>query len=157
MDKAERERLAFLAAAVAPLPWGEDDGNVFSEPLADARFEAIRRKTEGRPYDALAIKFSDLPSVATTHQEPPETFEANAAYIVAACNAVPALLAALDEAEAKARDLDALGNAAFRDSLRLRDALRALVPIVAELDEKVGLIGSYGEALAKAREVLGDG
>ena len=78
-------------AAATPGPWVEDDGNVLSRPLGDARRAAIVAKLSGEQYDVDAIEMD--PFVATTEQR--ARSEADAAAIAAAPEDIAWLLTAL--------------------------------------------------------------
>ena len=99
--KALVEEAKRIDAASTPGPWGEDDGNVFCRPLADARHEACVAKVEGRPYEADHLAFDAF--VCTTEQRHPES-DADATFIARARTLLPALATALEACEAE-RDL----------------------------------------------------
>lgn len=81
-----------LLAKASPLPWCEDDGNLFSKPISDARMDRIMARIESRTtrdgendgelHDGFVAKCpQDLPN-----------FVADAYFIEAAVNALPAFL-----------------------------------------------------------------
>ena len=94
--KALVEEAKRIDAASTPGPWGEDDGNVFCRPLADARHEACVAKVEGRPYEADHLAFDAF--VCTTEQRHPES-DADATFIARARTLMMELAVALEASE----------------------------------------------------------
>lgn len=80
-----------------PLPWSEDDGNIFSQPLGTIRHEAIMKRVNGDksiPHPDKGLE-NPLGWVATTQQAQPN-FENDSCFIVEAVNAIPELLAEIE-------------------------------------------------------------
>lgn len=105
----------------SPLPWSEDDGNLFSQPQSDAREKRIMARIESRTaeprddddeHDGLVAKCSqDLPN-----------FVADAYLIQAAINALPHLL---EMAESLKRASDAVAGS-FAEDAALSQAYESL-------------------------------
>ena len=124
VNKDEREKLAKLAEAATPGPW-----------------TAVRRDDlpDGIHYDVDGPEDPYRVCTCDEHDPRARSPRADAAFIAAAREAVPALLAALDEAEADLRqEAEEADHAVFvlrAECDRLRDALRALVEAVDALND----------------------
>lgn len=97
------DALEALYKKTSPGPWGEDDCNIFSCPLADARHNAIIAKIEGKPFNKDALHLDGF--VATTEQRH-EQSDDDAAFITAIANAAPKLFAELRAARALLGDAE---------------------------------------------------
>jgi regulator of replication initiation timing len=100
--------LESLLAKATPLPWTEDDENIFSEPLDQKRSEAIERRLSGskEPHPDEGLQ-NPLGWIATTEQGQPNG-ENDVALILGAVNELPNLIARIRELEA---DVDSAENA----------------------------------------------
>ena len=89
------DELDQACAGASPLPWVEDDGNVFSKPLSEARVATIMRRLEGST-EPHPDHDRDWPDgwICGTHQATP-SFDEDCEFIVRAVNAAPRLTAAL--------------------------------------------------------------
>jgi hypothetical protein len=129
-----------------PGPWSEDDGNIGSEPLAEARQAIILRRLRGEtglPHPDDGLK-SPLGFVASTHQEQPN-FEADAEFIAHARTDVPALCDALETATKRAADWREKAEELAACALRIieeRDAARGLSIEAALMLRRVGPVGN---------------
>lgn len=127
--------LRALLAAAAKGPWAEDDGNIFSRPLSEARTASLVRRYAGLEWGAHpdAGHRAPLCCIATTNQAHDERSDADAALICAAVNALPALLEIAELAgtvladASPNRDLMSQEAAAwYAEALALEAALRKL-------------------------------
>lgn len=90
MTRSRLRKLAALFKKATPGPWAEDDCNIFSRWLADARHAAIMKKLGGAPYNKDHISFDAF--IASTKQRT-DYSDDDAAFITAAKNEMEALLA----------------------------------------------------------------
>jgi len=98
---SEIEKLRALLEKAAPLPYREDDGHIFSGPMADDRERRIMAYLDDKSLPNPNREDDGKPSahVVSTGQEHDRS-EADAALIVAAVNALPALLDVCEAAAA---------------------------------------------------------
>lgn len=126
LDLAE---LRALLAKVSPLPWGSDDGHIFSEPLTNERERLIMLRVQGDksvPHPDRRCRGEPLGAVCSTGQNR-DNFEDDERAIVAVMNAAPALLAELEAARhlvemIRADDADGNTSLAVRAALSAYDA-----------------------------------
>lgn len=101
MDATERERLAALAEAATPGPWRVLHVHTPSTPTLDTP-------------DLIAVTSDDLPDgyevarVSTDYEDDPADVLADAAFIAAARQAVPALLAEVERLTSKYEEWDSM-------------------------------------------------
>lgn len=100
VDLAELRR---LLAEASPLPWSEDDCNIFSDPLDAQRTAILRRMLDGESLPHPDGDSGRLGFVASTGQER-DSSDVDARFICAAANAVPALLDEVERLRSEVED-----------------------------------------------------
>ena len=119
-------RLRELEQAATPGPWSGDDGNIASVPLREERHRIIMRRLDGESIPHPDPDGAPLGYVCGDMQRQPKC-EEDEELICAMRNALPALLAVAEAAEAWIARLESAGGH-YRDGIpgELMDALSAL-------------------------------
>lgn len=149
MDATERERLAALAEAATPGPWRVLHVHTPSTPTLDTP-------------DLIAVTSDDLPDgyevarVSTDYEDDPADVLADAAFIAAARQAVPALLAEVERLTSKYEEWDSMHAACegLRGDLARVEA--ALAEAEAEVERLRAALALQAEEVESASQDVTD-
>lgn len=97
LSEGDLDELERLLGEATPGPWVQDDCNIFSKRLGDARMQAVMAKIAKEPYDENALHLDAF--IASTEQRH-EQSDTDADLIVALRNAGALLVAEVRAARA---------------------------------------------------------
>lgn len=124
-------KLRKLLEQATPGPWVEDDGNVFSAPISNANYElrSLARR-DSKPQSPQGYDGE----VAKCSQQLPN-FAADAEFIAAMRNALPALLDLVEAAEEMRKFIPANRTWALGSKMTDYDAKRAALAMALEVTD----------------------